>query len=106
MNRTIREIRDTLKKHNGRLAPVSYLFEKIGRAQVKVPVGTDRDGNIEAMLVAAEAAGGEDFEIIEDSDIVEVCFFYHTLLDMHCRLLTSSLVLLPNRRLRCDDKGY
>ena len=40
--------------------------------QVSVPDTDDRDGRIEAILEAASAAGGEDFEVLEETDLVEV----------------------------------
>ena len=40
--------------------------------QVRVPPGADREARIEAAFDAACSAGGEDFEIVEDSEIVEV----------------------------------
>ncbi|KAH8117426.1 YebC-like protein [Phellopilus nigrolimitatus] len=53
------------------LAPVKYMFDKIGRVQVSVPQTAERDSRIETILEAAGSVGGEDFEILEDSDIVE-----------------------------------
>ena len=40
--------------------------------QVSVPQGPDRDTKIEAMLDAASSAVGEDFDVVEDTNIVEV----------------------------------
>ena len=39
---------------------------------MRVPPGADREVRIEAAFDAVGSAGGEDFEIVEDSDIVEV----------------------------------
>ena len=39
---------------------------------MRVPPGADREARIEAAFDAVGSAGGEDFEIVEDSDIVEV----------------------------------
>lgn len=58
---------------SGRFAPVMFMFDKVGRVQVRVPEDAEeRDSRIEAILEAASAGGGEDFEVIEDTDIVEV----------------------------------
>ena len=57
---------------SGRFAPVMFMFDKVGRVQGKVPETEDRDSQIEAILEAASSAGGEDFEVLEDSSIVEV----------------------------------
>ncbi|KAI5124535.1 hypothetical protein M0805_003058 [Coniferiporia weirii] len=70
-NRTIHKLREILNEHNGRFAPVKFLFDKVGRVQVSIPQTDDRDSRIEAVLEAAGSAGGEDFEILEGSDTVE-----------------------------------
>ncbi|KAL5529156.1 hypothetical protein ACEPAG_5130 [Sanghuangporus baumii] len=71
-NRTIHRLREILNEYGGRFAPVMFMFDKVGRVQVTVPEeAEDRDSRIEAILEAASSAGGEDFEVIEDSNIVE-----------------------------------
>lgn len=57
---------------SGRFAPVGFLFEKVGRVQVSIPPVPDRDAEIEALLDTASSAGGDDFDVIEDTNIVEV----------------------------------
>lgn len=91
-NRTIHKLREILNEYgcviphehsvsqfliapifnSGRFAPVMFMFDRVGRVQVTVPKTEDRDSRIEAILEAASSAGGEDFEILEDSTIVEV----------------------------------
>lgn len=51
---------------------MKFLFDKVGRVQVHLPPGDDREARIEAAFEAAGSAGGEDFEIVENSDLVEV----------------------------------
>ena len=58
--------------HSGRFTPVKFLFDKVGRVQVSVPDTDNRDARIEAILDSASTAGGEDFEILEGTNIVEV----------------------------------
>ncbi|KAL5533069.1 hypothetical protein ACEPAF_4845 [Sanghuangporus sanghuang] len=71
-NRTIHRLREILNEYGGRFAPVMFMFDKVGRVQVIVPEeAEDRDSRIETILEAASSAGGEDFEVIEDSNIVE-----------------------------------
>ena len=48
------------------------MFDRVGRVQVSVPQTQDRDSRIETILEAAGSAGGEDFEVVEDSNLVEV----------------------------------
>lgn len=62
---------------SGRFAPVMFMFDRVGRVQVSVSQSDDRDSQIEALLEAAGSAGGEDFDVLEDSNIVEAsrCFF-------------------------------
>ncbi|EJD05906.1 YebC-like protein [Fomitiporia mediterranea MF3/22] len=69
--RTVHRLREILNDYGGRFAPVMFMFDKVGRVQVKVPETDDRDSQIEAILEAASSAGGEDFEVLEDSSIVE-----------------------------------
>lgn len=49
-----------------------FMFDRVGRVQASIPQADDRDSKIEAILEAAGSAGGEDFEIVEDSNVVEV----------------------------------
>ena len=49
-----------------------FMFDRVGRVQVSIPDAGDRDSKIEALLETAGSAGGEDFDVLEDSSIVEV----------------------------------
>ena len=71
-NRTIHKLREILNDHSGRFTPVMFMFDRVGRVQVSISQSDDRDSRIEALLEAAGSAGGEDFEVVADSNIVEV----------------------------------
>lgn len=74
--------------NSGRYAPAGFLFDKIGRVRVVV---RDRDGpnplkpksgesKIEYVFETAMAAGSQDFDVFEKSDIVQVRAFVHGIL--------------------------
>ena len=96
-NRTIHKLREVLNDHgsnlqsffygkcgclrgyahlSGRFAPVMFMFDRVGRVQVSIPETEDRDSKIEALLEAAGSAGGEDFDVLEDSSVVEVSYSF------------------------------
>jgi transcriptional/translational regulatory protein YebC/TACO1 len=67
---------------SARFAPVKFLFEKVGRVQVAVretqadgssTPDEPRDIRIEKLWEAAESAGASDFEMLDGSDMIEVC---------------------------------
>ena len=79
--------------HSGRFTPVKFLFDKVGRVQVSVPDTDDRDGRIEAILEAASAAGGEDFEVLEETDLVEVSPPFFILFSLCVIVIVSGLLV-------------
>ena len=69
-----------IKLNSARFAPVKFLFEKVGRVQLIVresdtagaTTSESRDSRIEKLWEAAEEAGASDFEVSDESEIVEV----------------------------------
>ena len=69
-----------IKLNSARFAPVKFLFEKVGRVQLIVrdvdaaeaTTSESRDSRIEKLWEAAEGVGASDFEVFDDTEIVEV----------------------------------
>lgn len=98
---------------SGRFAPVGFLFEKVGRVQVSIPPVPDRDAQIEALLDIASSAGGDDFDVIEGTNIVEVRVHRMFIIISDRRLqfhITHTsipcVVFLLYGSIRSRDKGY
>ena len=83
-----------------------YMFDRVGRVQVTVPRTEDRDSRIEAILEAASSAGGEDFEMLEDSTIVEVRNLVHSISRRAMTDVNYTTVLLSCGVIRSDDQGH
>ncbi|EPQ58454.1 YebC-like protein [Gloeophyllum trabeum ATCC 11539] len=74
-NRTLHALREILNDHNGRFAPVSFMFAKKGRVRVALDKGKDHEERVEQLIETALEAGAEDFETVDSSDsTVEVEF--------------------------------
>ncbi|TFK55264.1 DUF28-domain-containing protein [Heliocybe sulcata] len=71
-DRTHHALRDILKGHNARFAPVAFMFQRKGRVRVALEHGTDPEPLIETAL----EAGAEDFETLDEpeEDSAEVTF--------------------------------
>jgi len=78
-NRTIHKLREILNDYSGRYAPAGFLFDKIGRVRVVVrdrdspnPSKTDSgESKVDTIFEVAMDAGSQDFDVYENSDIVQ-----------------------------------
>ncbi|KAF9009348.1 transcriptional regulator TACO1-like protein [Cyathus striatus] len=64
-NRSLSRVREILGRHESRLAPVKFMFQRRGRVKVAIPRSSDMQ-QTDSLIEMALGHGAEDFEEVEN----------------------------------------